>query len=145
MQLYTIGANKKSAKDFFKLLVDAGIEKLLDIRLNNNSQLLGFTKGRDLEYFCVECHNIKYEHIPLLAPTKDLLKTYQKDKNWPVYERDFEHLLKSRPTLDAFNKASEGLNNICLLCSESKAIKCHRRLVAEYIANQRKNTSIIHI
>ncbi len=145
MNLYTIGVSKKSAEDFFNLLKNANVEILLDIRLNNNSQLLGFSKGRDLKYFCEKCHKINYEHVTLLAPTKDLIKRYRKDKNWTSYEKDFKKLLDSRQILETFNKSVRGFKNICLLCSEPKTDKCHRRLVAEFIKNHINNLKIIHL
>lgn len=145
MKLFTIGTSKKSAEEFFNLLKNANIETLLDIRLNNNSQLLGFSKGRDLKYFCEKCHNIKYEHLPKLAPTKELIKKYRENKNWHAYEQHFINLLKSRSIKDIFKKACKSSKTVCLLCSESKPQKCHRRLVAEYITSQITNTEIMHI
>ncbi|MFH1581571.1 MAG: DUF488 domain-containing protein [Pseudomonadota bacterium] len=136
MKLFTIGTSKKSAEDFFASLSKAHIEKILDIRLNNSSQLLGFSKNKDLKYFCEHCHSISYEHVPLLAPTDKILKQYKKDKDWLTYERVFVNILNSRPAIEIFEKACEGFNNVCLLCSESGAQKCHRRLVAEYLAKQ---------
>jgi len=145
MNLYTIGTNKKNAEDFFAILTNNKIEKLLDIRINNKSQLLGFSKGQDLKYFCERCHNIKYEHIPLFAPTKELLKRYQKDHDWPSYKNDFIRILTSRPIAQIFQKIAENSSNICLLCSESQSDKCHRKLVAEYISGLLKNIKISHL
>ena len=145
MKLYTIGVSKKTAEQFFGLLKKNKVKKLLDIRIKNTSGLLGFSKTKDLKYFCEKCHNIKYEHVPLLAPTEDLLKTYKKDKNWETYEKGFSKILNLRPIVDTFQQASDGLNNICLLCSEPKPVKCHRRLVAEYVAKQIDNTRIYHL
>jgi len=51
MKIFTIGFTKKSAEEFFTLLKDAGVRRVIDIRLNNTSQLAGFAKARDLEYF----------------------------------------------------------------------------------------------
>jgi uncharacterized protein (DUF488 family) len=145
MKIYTIGASKKSAEQFFDLLKKNHIEKLLDIRIKNTSGLLGFSKGRDLQYFCEKCHNIKYEHLPLLAPTADLLKAYKKNNNWATYEKEFAKILDSRPIVDTLQQASDGLKNICLLCSEPTPEKCHRRLVAEYVALHKKYMEIIHL
>jgi len=44
--LYTIGFTKKNARQFFETLKTAGVKRLVDIRLNNQSQLAGFTKRR---------------------------------------------------------------------------------------------------
>ena len=145
MKLYTAGISKKSAEEFFTILKKAEVEKIIDIRLNNKSQLLGFSKGGDLKYFCEKCHGIKYEYVPLLAPTRELLKKYQKDKDWSFYEAEFLRILKSRPTVDVFQKVSENAQKICLLCSELSAQNCHRRLVAEYIAGHLNNIEIVHL
>ena len=145
MKVYTLGISKKSAEEFFTILKKADVKKVIDIRLNNRSQLLGFSKWQDLKYFCEKCHGIRYEHVPLLAPTKVLLKKYQKDKNWSFYEVEFLRILESRPTIDIFKKACKDVNNICLLCSEPTAQKCHRKLVAEYIANHISGIKIGHL
>ena len=84
--LYTIGFTKKNAQKFFELLKNAGVRKLVDIRINNASQLAGFAKGTDLKFFMKAICNAEYEHITDLAPTKELLKNYQ-DKviDWNGY------------------------------------------------------------
>lgn len=145
MKLYTIGTSKKSAEDFFTLLVDSEINKLLDIRVNNNSQLLGFTKGRDLKYFCEKCFDIKYEHTLLLAPTQELIKSYRENRNWTVYEKDFMNILRSRPIKAFLGREFASSDRICLLCSEASADRCHRRLVAEHIASILKDIETIHL
>ena len=145
MNLFTIGVSKKSAEEFFSALGRHKIEKLIDIRLNNKSQLLGFSKGIDLEYFCKKCHDIEYEHMPLFAPTKDILSKYKRDKDWEAYERSYNKLLESRAIIDLFNKAAGKNQNVCLLCSEPKADKCHRRLVADFIARRLNKVKVIHI
>jgi len=145
MKLYTVGISKKSAEEFFTILKKAKVEKIIDIRLNNKSQLLGFSKGRDLKYFCEKCHGIKYEYVPLLSPTRELLKKYRKDKDWSFYEIEFLRILESHPTVDVFKTISENAQNICLLCSEPTAQNCHRRLVAEYIASHLNNVEIVHL
>jgi uncharacterized protein (DUF488 family) len=131
-KLYTIGFAGKSAEAFFSLLKKAGVKILLDIRLNNVSQLAGFTKGKDLSYFVKEILNGQYYHITDLAPTKELLKKYQADEDWQSYEREFLALLEKR---NAETKIKLELlkGPTVLLCSEKTAEKCHRRLTAEYL------------
>lgn len=134
-KLYTIGFTGKSAEEFFTILKQKGIEILLDIRLNNVSQLAGFTKGKDLAYFVKTILNGQYYHNTDLAPTKELLKKYQADENWQSYEKEFVTLLEKR---NAETKIKPELlkGPTVLLCSEKTAEKCHRRLTAEYL--QRK-------
>ena len=70
MRLFTIGFTKKSAEGFFTNLSKAGVKRVIDIRLNNMSQLAGFTKRDDLRYFLRTICNIDYIHLPELAPNK---------------------------------------------------------------------------
>lgn len=131
-KLYTIGFIGKSAEEFFSLLKKVGIKMLLDIRLNNVSQLAGFTKGKDLAYFVRTILEGQYYHNTDLAPTKELLKKYQADEDWQSYEKEFLALLETR---NIENKIKLELLNgpTVLFCSEKTAEKCHRRLVAEYL------------
>ena len=62
MKIYTIGFTKKNAEQFFSLLEKAKITTLLDIRLNNVSQLAGYTKKDDLCFFLKRILNVKYIH-----------------------------------------------------------------------------------
>ena len=77
MKIYTIGYTKKSAEEFFGLLERHGIERVVDVRLKNTSQLAGFTKRDDLEYFLQRVLGADYCHTDFLAPTPDLLKAYR--------------------------------------------------------------------
>jgi len=135
MKLFTIGFTKKSAKEFFELLTNNDIKKLIDIRLNNVSQLAGFSKGNDLKYFLKELCGIQYSHNVNLAPTKDILDDYKKKKiTWSQYEKSFIDLLDHRNINDdLINYLEREIGGVCLLCSESTPENCHRRLVAEYI------------
>ncbi len=88
MKVYTIGFTKKSAATFFELLRESGAKGLVDVRLNNISQLAGFAKKDDLEYFLNKICRMKYVHLPELAPTKEMLDAYRKEhKDWETYER----------------------------------------------------------
>ncbi len=87
IELLTIGFTKKKANEFFPLLEKAGVQRVVDIRLNNVSQLAGFSKRDDLEYFLKEIKQIDYIHRPELAPTPEILNNYKKRKgDWKEYE-----------------------------------------------------------
>lgn len=136
--IFTIGFVKKSAREFFETLTKVRIRKLIDIRLNNMSQLAGYAKKDDLEYFLKAIGNIEYLHLVQLAPTKELLENYRKKKiSWEQYEVQYLNLLKERE-VEKFFKPVE-FDYSCLLCSEAKPDKCHRRLAAEYLQNIWKN------
>jgi len=145
MKLFTIGFTKKSAETFFTRLKSAGVERLIDVRLNNVSQLAGFTKKDDLRYFTKAICNIEYVHLPELAPTADILNAYKKAKNgdWQLYERQFLELIRARHIEDTTPR--ELLDGGCLLCSEEKPDHCHRRLVAEYLKDKWRDVDVEHI
>jgi uncharacterized protein (DUF488 family) len=67
MKLFTIGFTKKSAEEFFTHLQNAGVRRIVDVRLNNTSQIAGFAKARDLKYFLHAIAGIDYVHIPDFA------------------------------------------------------------------------------
>lgn len=144
MTLFTMGFAKKSAESFFTKLQEAGVRRVMDIRLNNASQLAGFTKKHDLAYFLRAIAGIEYEHLPLLAPTEEILKAYKKKAiDWAEYERQFEALMSQRGVEEAL--APEALDRACLLCSEPSPAKCHRRLVAEHLKRVWPGIEIRHI
>lgn len=144
--LYTIGFTKKSAKDFFELLIKNKINKIVDIRINNASQLAGFTKGKDLAYLADAIAGIEYIHITDFAPTKELLSDYQKgDVSWQEYTKIYRRLLDERKITSKYN--IKNYNQACFLCSETTPEQCHRRLLAEYFKEKHpeENIKIIHL
>lgn len=146
IKLYTIGFTKKSAERFFTLLKNAGVSKIVDIRLNNASQLAGFAKGSDLQFFVKNILGANYVHLPDLAPTKELLKSYQdKETTWAEYVHVFSEILKKRHIKERYK--IEDFDNSCFLCTEDTPEQCHRRLVAEYLrdANPDKEIKILHL
>lgn len=131
-KLFTIGFTQTSAEEFFTKIKKNGIKTLIDTRVNNSSQLAGFSKSKDLKYFLKELCGADYIHKLDLAPTKDLLDSYKAKKiSWDTYSIEFIKLLKKREVEKRI--PSELLNNSCLLCSEKSPHHCHRRLVAEYL------------
>lgn len=144
MKLFTIGFTKKTAETFFTKLQHAGIARLIDVRLNNVSQLAGFAKRDDLRFFTKAICHVDYVHLPELAPTQVMLDTYKKYKgDWEHYERQFLDLMKSRRIEDTVPR--DLLDGGCLLCSEDKPHHCHRRLVAEYLKGRWAGVEIEHI
>jgi uncharacterized protein (DUF488 family) len=144
INLFTIGFTQKNAQKFFDILKKSGTKRVIDTRLNNISQLAGFTKKTDLEYFLKTIADIEYVHILDLAPTKDILDEYKKNKcDWKIYENKFLQLVANRKIE---KKVSPDLiDGACLLCSEAKPHNCHRRLVAEYLNEKWGNINICHL
>jgi uncharacterized protein (DUF488 family) len=144
IKIFTIGFTKKTAERFFTKLQTAGVRRVIDVRLNNVSQLAGFSKKDDLKYFLRAIAGIDYLHVPELAPTQDILDAYKKQKgDWLVYETAFVKLMESRRIEDAVSR--ETMDHGCLLCSEDEPQHCHRRLVAEYLQKQWPNVTVEHI
>ena len=144
LKVYTIGFTKKSASDFFELLQQSGAKRLVDVRLNNVSQLSGFAKRGDLEYFLHNICQMKYIHMPELAPTSEMLKAYRQGRHdWESYEREFLALMDERRVWKMAIKRK--IANACLLCSEDGPDRCHRRLVAEYLNRHWGNVEIVHL
>ncbi|HEX4785895.1 MAG TPA: DUF488 domain-containing protein [Candidatus Sulfotelmatobacter sp.] len=144
MKVFTIGFTKKSAREFFDKLRRPGLLRLIDVRLNNVSQLAGFSKREDLQFFCEAILTIQYLHLPELAPTQEMLDEYKKKHGaWPDYEAKFLSLMAERKVEDTV--ASEVIDGGCLLCSEPTPENCHRRLVAEYLGRKWGDVEIEHI
>jgi uncharacterized protein (DUF488 family) len=131
--LCTIGFAGKTAEEFFNLLEEARVEKVIDIRQHPEGQLSGFAKHPDLAYFLQKVAHIGCSHEPQLAPTSELLKTYREKKDWAAYETRFLALMQERGIPQAF-EASSWPPRAALLCSEPGPEKCHRRLVADLLA-----------
>ncbi|VAX08798.1 hypothetical protein MNBD_GAMMA26-1073 [hydrothermal vent metagenome] len=131
MNIFSIGFTQKKASQFFELLRNEEIKSLVDVRLNNVSQLAGFAKRDDLMFFLRELCQIDYIHLPDLAPTKDILNAYKKgNMEWSEYEEKFLNLMVKR-NIERIDKSV--IEDGCLLCSEHKPHNCHRRLVIDYL------------
>jgi uncharacterized protein (DUF488 family) len=144
MKIFTIGFTNKKAEKFFKNLRKSGVKRVIDVRLNNVSQLAGFSKKDDLQYFLRAIADIDYVHVPDLAPTQELLDAYKKQKgDWSVYEKQFLELMERRHIETSLTK--DLMDQGCLLCSEHEPHHCHRRLVAEYLQRHWPDVSIEHL
>mgnify|MGYP001028823650 CR=1 FL=1 len=146
MIIFTIGFAQKSAEKFFQILKENNVECLIDVRLNNVSQLAGFTKSKDLQYFLKTIVDADYIHNIKYAPTKDILDDYKKNKiSWLEYEIKYRKLIESRKIEQIFKNDIKNYNNVCLLCSEPLPQNCHRRLLAEYLKKQFNKVEVKHL
>lgn len=143
--LYTIGFRRKSLEEFITLLQEAGVEAVIDVRLRNTSQLAGYTKRDDLDFLLREGFGIAYEHHPELAPTPEILDRYRDDGDWPAYVHQFEPLMAEREMERVAGEIFTRYERPCLLCSEIKPDKCHRRLVAEYWQEHMPALRVVHL
>lgn len=129
---FTIGFTQTTAQNFFERLKSAGVKRLLDVRLNNTSQLAGFAKANDLKFFLKTIAQIDYVHEPNLAPTEAMLTAFKKEKgDWHTYRARFMNLMELRRVEERYSPGS--FHGACLLCSEAKPHNCHRQLVCEYL------------
>jgi len=144
VKLFTIGFTKKTAEAFFTKLKRSGAKRVVDVRLNNVSQLAGFAKRNDLQFFLREICHMDYVHVPELAPTQDILDEYKKNKgDWDVFEQKFLELMRKREIERKIDPAV--IADGCLLCSEDKPHHCHRRIVAEYLKSHWGDVEVSHI
>ena len=145
-KIFTIGSTRKTAEDFFELLKSEGVTKIIDVRLNNTSQLLGFAKYPDIEYFTKKILNGEYFHDKKFAPSEKILSRYKKNIiNWDDYEREFAELMNYRDIDVYIADKYAGQENYCLLCTEPTPEYCHRRLVAEKIKEVLEDVEIVHL
>jgi uncharacterized protein (DUF488 family) len=145
VEIYTIGFTKKTAAQFFEALKRASVQQLVDVRLNNVSQLAGFSKRDDLAYFLKEICRAEYKHEPLLAPTQSMLDEFKKSKgSWATYEREFLALMASRGVENRIPQQLFDLRTV-LLCSEETPAHCHRRLVVEYLQSKWGTITMKHL
>ena len=145
MQIYTIGFAGKTAHVFFELLRSAAAKYLVDIRLHNNSQLAGFTKKGNIEYFTEQLTQLTYLELPFLAPSEEMFKQYRKDNDWPLYEKRYLDLMRVRGVVSKIDQ-SLFMDGVVLLCTEPTPEKCHRRLAAEFVRDELfRDAAIVHI
>lgn len=145
MEISTIGFTKHAARSFFGRLKEAGIQQLVDVRLNNVSQLAGFAKRDDLSFFLREIIGANYIHEPLLAPSAETLIAYRnKEISWSEYEKEYIQLLESRNVSKALSRGFFEPRTV-LLCSEHTPEQCHRRLAVEYLNDSWGGITITHL
>jgi uncharacterized protein (DUF488 family) len=146
MEIFTIGFVQTPAAEFFGKLKRARVRRLLDVRLNNTSQLAGYAKRDDLEFFLRAICDADYEHEPLLAPTQEMLDAYKKQKgSWLDYERQFLRLVADRRIEENLDRERFATTPTAMLCSERTAEHCHRRLVLEYLGSKWPNIVTVHL
>ena len=145
MKLYTIGFTKKSAAQFFDLLSSSGVQRLVDVRLHPEGQLAGFAKREDLAFFLSRLMGCDYAHLPLLAPTAEILSDYRQDHDWARYTSRFEALMDERSVPGSLDRTLFFDKPCCLLCSEAAPEQCHRRLVAERLTRAWPGLEVVHL
>lgn len=145
-KMFTIGFTKKKAADFFNLLIENDVKLVVDIRLNNTSQLAAFAKFPDIEYFLCKICNIDYIYDKSFSPEESTLSKYKKKLiSWEQYEDEFNSTMLNRSIESYIRDNYSKYDNLCLLCSEAEADQCHRRLLANIFKEQFNDLEIIHL
>lgn len=145
MEIMTIGFTRRSARDFFTTLERAGVERLLDVRLRNTSQLAGFAKRDDLAFLLAGLVGATYDHRVDAAPTPELLDAYRDGRvDWDDYAAAIRDLLAQRAIEQAWDPDDFARPTV-LLCSEPTADHCHRRLVIEHLAQHWDDVTARHL
>lgn len=135
MTTFTIGHTRTPAREFFGKLSNAGVRRVIDVRLKNTSALAGYARKDDLAYLLESFAGIHYAHAPELAPDEGLFDDYKKNGlPWAEYEPRFLALMEARGIERKVDPAL--LENACLLCAEKTPHQCHRRLVLEYLEDR---------
>jgi len=134
MEVFSIGLAGRSAESFFGTLRNAGVKRVLDIRLHNTSNLAGFGRRSDLPFLLRELCGADYAHEPLLAPSPELFDGLKKTRelSWEDYERGMRALLAER-RIDDILDSGEFAVPTALICACADAEHCHRRLVLEHL------------
>jgi uncharacterized protein (DUF488 family) len=146
MKIYTIGFTQKRAETFFELLRENGVQRLVDIRIKPEGQLAGFAKKEDLPYFLQHlAGGCQYIHMPELAPTVEMMRSFREDKDWQRYAQRFNALMEERRIPETLDRSEFETLTSCLLCSEASPEHCHRRLVAERLKANWPDVEIIHL
>lgn len=145
-KLFTIGFTKKTAEEFFNYLKDSGVCTVIDIRLNNTSQLAGFSKYPDIEFFLHSICGIDYIHEPMFSPSEKTLKKYKKKEiDWDIYKKEFNQTMNERNINTLIKEKYLNLDNVCLLCSEPIPDNCHRSIIAEDFLNADNKIIVTHL
>lgn len=145
MKIFTIGFTQKSAETFFSILKQNSINCVIDIRLHPGGQLAGFSKKEDLRFFLKELLGCEYIHDVRLSPSEELFRKYRADHDWEAYETALTDLLRGRDIPGFLDRRMFEQKNCCLLCSEATPEKCHRRLIADILAEAWGDVEIVHL
>ncbi len=139
-KIFTIGFSGKSPDAFMDALNAVRVRAVWDIRQWRVSTYVPFYSGENL----ASTLGPRYEYHPEFAPTAEILTGYKDGRiTWADYERMYRGLLAARHPTAGLSPAD--IDRISLLCTEKSAAQCHRRLAAEYIANQFPDIEIVHL
>ena len=129
-KIYRLSAYETTAAEFFQRVAAEETDLVLDVRLNNSSQLCGFTKKKGLEFFVPKLSGAKYVHDLLFAPDKGLLELYTKKRiGWEEYSDAYDLLLDKRKAMAIYAKKYKDFACVCLLGTQTKKRRSHNEIL----------------
>jgi uncharacterized protein (DUF488 family) len=141
--LLTIGYEGCTIVDVLAELKAAGVKLLVDVRAVPQSRKPGFSK-RQLAAG-LDADGIAYVHLQGLGtpkPGRDAVRAGHPERMEPIFR---EHMRSDRAQAElAQAKVLARERRVCLLCFEQDPMTCHRRFVAEMIADETEQP-IVHL
>lgn len=135
---FTIGYEGRSLDDFITNLLEAGVERIVDVRELPLSRKRGFSK-RALAKALAE-RGIEYVHVRAAGnPYRDL--RHDVDRCLAAYR---DHLRANPAAIDEVIAALEG-TRAALLCVEHDHTVCHRSVLAARLARRRNVKVAAHL
>ncbi len=141
--VYTAGYEGESIDTFFEKLLEAGIQRLLDVRYNAISRKYGFSKGK-LRELC-EQRNIDYVHLRQLGIPSSQRKSLKTVGDYQKLMREYERSILpkvSHVQREALRLVQE-LPTV-LVCFEADVDCCHRGRLAEAVSAEASMT-VVHL
>jgi len=130
-KIFTIGYEGKTPDEFLKVLKEAEISIVVDVRENPASRKKGFSK-KTLSA-TLNDNGIQYRHIAELGTPKDIRVEYQNSGNIERLLEQYRTYLTENPLNINILLDAIGNNTACIMCFEKLASQCHRLVITEYL------------
>jgi len=135
-KVFCIGTEGKTAEEFFGLLKDYKVRKIIDIRRKRNSGR-GFATYPDITYY-LKLNNIEYERIDRLIPPDYMGYGYE--------DRDVKRYAKFiSDNKSILNLLSDDLEGVCFLGTAENYKYCYRDIIIKELKKQNKNITVRHL
>jgi hypothetical protein len=143
LRLFTVGYEGRSLDELIAELVDAGIDRLIDVRELPLSRRRGFSKTALSD--ALHKVDIEYVHVKALGNPKP-----NRERYWAgdvkggaaVYRKHLNNGSRS-----ALIELADSLENdpACLLCFERDHTECHRDVIVEALQELRPHLTVSHL
>lgn len=129
--LFTFGYEGIDIDAFIARLLEAGVERIADVRELPLSRKKGFSKSAFRERLAAA--GIEYKHLPELGCPKPIRNAYRANGNWTAYTSGFLAHLASVPLGVKQLASLSREKTTCLVCYEADPNFCHRTFVARAV------------